>query len=89
MLRTILVFQSDSHSNNTKITLNLFVQDYDFVLNDNGFPKNSYPNHWKGKNGLYCAGLARMGLQGASKDAIAIANDIELALQNMVALEEL
>ncbi|CAO2825666.1 unnamed protein product [Amaranthus hypochondriacus] len=66
-----------------------WLKDYDFVLNDNGFPKNRYPNHWKGKNGLYCAGLARMGLQGAFKDAIAIANDIELALQNMVAFEEL
>jgi indole-3-pyruvate monooxygenase len=38
--------------------------------------KNTYPNHWKGRNGLYCAGLNRKGLYGSSEDALLIANDI-------------
>ncbi|KAF7019669.1 hypothetical protein CFC21_032825 [Triticum aestivum] len=32
------------------------------MLNGNGLPIQKYPNHWKGENGLYCAGLARRGL---------------------------
>ncbi|KAI3958724.1 hypothetical protein MKX01_023400 [Papaver californicum] len=39
--------------------------------------KNPFPNHWKGANGLYCAGLSRRGLAGVSMDAEAIANDIK------------
>ncbi|KAL2940602.1 putative indole-3-pyruvate monooxygenase YUCCA10 [Bienertia sinuspersici] len=61
-----------------------WLKDYDYVLKDNGFPKNRFPKHWKGENGLYCAGLSRMGLQGLSKDAIAIASDIEYSLRAMV-----
>lgn len=38
--------------------------------------KNNYPDHWKGRNGLYCAGLNRRGLYGSSEDALLIANDI-------------
>uniref|UniRef100_A0A803KVB6 Flavin-containing monooxygenase n=1 Tax=Chenopodium quinoa TaxID=63459 RepID=A0A803KVB6_CHEQI len=53
-------------------------------LTNDGFPKNRLPNHWKGKNKLYCAGLSRMGLQGVSKDAIAIANDIEMVLRTVI-----
>ncbi|KAG6417856.1 hypothetical protein SASPL_120051 [Salvia splendens] len=36
-------------------------EDY-YLLNDDGLAKNAYPNNWKGTNGLYCAGLARMEL---------------------------
>ncbi|XAR58486.1 Indole-3-pyruvate monooxygenase [Bertholletia excelsa] len=39
----------------------------DYLLNEDGFPKPSFPNHWKGKNGLYCAGLASRGLYGAAR----------------------
>uniref|UniRef100_A0A803L7E0 Flavin-containing monooxygenase n=1 Tax=Chenopodium quinoa TaxID=63459 RepID=A0A803L7E0_CHEQI len=61
-----------------------WLTDYDFILKNDGFPKNRFPNHWKGKNKLYCAGLSRMGLQGVSKDAIDIVNDIEMVLRTMV-----
>ena len=30
-------------------------------MSDDGLPKPIYPNHWKGKNGLYCVGLSRRG----------------------------
>uniref|UniRef100_A0A803MUE2 Flavin-containing monooxygenase n=1 Tax=Chenopodium quinoa TaxID=63459 RepID=A0A803MUE2_CHEQI len=61
-----------------------WLKDYDFILKNDGFLKNCFPNHWKGKNKLYCVGLSRMGLQGVSKDAIAIANDIETVLRTML-----
>ncbi|KAK4407062.1 putative indole-3-pyruvate monooxygenase YUCCA10 [Sesamum angolense] len=35
-------------------------EDVDSLLNDDGFAK-SFPNHWKGKKGMYCAGLAQKG----------------------------
>ncbi|CAL5353894.1 unnamed protein product [Camellia sinensis] len=50
-----------------------------YLLNKDGLPKPSFPNHWKGQNGLYCAGLARRGLYGAAMDAQNIANDIKSA----------
>nr|KYP71624.1 hypothetical protein KK1_010891 [Cajanus cajan] len=48
----------------------------DDLLNEDGFPKPSYPNHWKGQNGLYCVGLSRRGFFGANMDAQNVANDI-------------
>ncbi|PPS20046.1 hypothetical protein GOBAR_AA00538 [Gossypium barbadense] len=48
----------------------------DYLLNDDGISKLSFPNHWKGKNGLYCVGLSRRGLYGAASDALNIADDI-------------
>lgn len=48
----------------------------DDLLNEDGFPKPSFPNHWKGRNGLYCVGLSRRGFFGANFDAQNIANDI-------------
>ena len=39
-------------------------------------PKAKFPKHWKGKNGLYCAGFASRGLLGISDDAENIAKDI-------------
>jgi hypothetical protein len=54
-----------------------FEQEDGYLLNDDGLPKPSYPDHWKGKNGLYCVGLSRRGLYGASVDAQNIANDIK------------
>ncbi|KAJ4955329.1 hypothetical protein NE237_012112 [Protea cynaroides] len=57
-----------------------WLKDDDDLLDDDGIAKQSYPNHWKGKNGLYCAGLARKGLYGAAMDAQNIANDIKKLL---------
>lgn len=42
-----------------------------------GFPKNPFPNGWKGKRGLYAVGFTKRGLLGASMDAKNIAEDIE------------
>lgn len=53
----------------------------DSMLNDDGIPKQSYPNHWKGKNGLYCVGLSRKGLYGAAADAQNIADHINSILR--------
>lgn len=49
----------------------------DHLIGDDGMCKQEFPNHWKGRNGLYCAGLVRRGLYGASEDAVNIANDIK------------
>ncbi|KAJ1276540.1 hypothetical protein BS78_05G221800 [Paspalum vaginatum] len=51
-------------------------QDGESMLNDDGLPKKEFPNHWKGGNGLYCAGLAKRGLAGIATDARNISNDI-------------
>ncbi|RZC44220.1 hypothetical protein C5167_037171 [Papaver somniferum] len=56
---------------------NWLTDDHDSLLGKSGMPKNSFPDHWKGANGLYCAGLSRRGLAGVSMDAEAIANDIK------------
>ena len=54
----------------------LVAQDDKCMLNNDGFPEKDYPNHWKGENGLYCAGFARRGFSGISMDAKNIADDI-------------
>ncbi|KAL5564727.1 hypothetical protein UlMin_027891 [Ulmus minor] len=60
-----------------------WLKDYCYLLNDNGMPRNEYPNHWKGENGIYCAGLTRGGLPGLSSDVIVITNDIcKILLKN-------
>ncbi|CAN6347831.1 unnamed protein product [Urochloa humidicola] len=59
-----------------KTTVNLWLKDENCMMNDEGLPKKGYPNHWKGKNGLYCAGFASSGLAGISMDAKNIADDI-------------
>lgn len=52
------------------------MQGDDFLIGEDGMSKQKYPDHWKGKNKLYCAGLVRMGIQGSGEDAKKIANDI-------------
>ncbi|TVU42258.1 hypothetical protein EJB05_08652, partial [Eragrostis curvula] len=59
-----------------KSTANNWLKDDKCMLNDDGLPNKGYPNHWKGENGLYCAGLSRRGLAGIAMDANNIANDI-------------
>ncbi|XP_022758093.1 probable indole-3-pyruvate monooxygenase YUCCA10 [Durio zibethinus] len=63
-----------------KRSTNIWLKGDEYLLNDDGIPKPSFPNHWKGKNGLYCAGLSRRGLYGASADANNIASDIKSLL---------
>jgi len=55
---------------------NWWFQNGENMLNNAGLPKKEFPNHWKGANGLYCAGLARRGLAGIAIDAKNITNDI-------------
>ncbi|XP_039125571.1 probable indole-3-pyruvate monooxygenase YUCCA11 [Dioscorea cayenensis subsp. rotundata] len=59
-------------------TANTWLKDGEFMLNETGMPKQSFPEHWKGRNGLYCAGLSRRGLPGVSMDAQNIANHINM-----------
>ncbi|CAK8544257.1 unnamed protein product [Lathyrus sativus] len=55
----------------------------DYLLSDDGIPKQSYPFHWKGKNGLYCVGLSRRGLYGAAQDAENVAKDVRSIMQEI------
>ncbi|XP_061373361.1 probable indole-3-pyruvate monooxygenase YUCCA10, partial [Gastrolobium bilobum] len=57
-----------------------WLKDYKELFNENGMPKPSYPNHWKGENDIYCAGFSRRGLEGIADDAQKIANDIHLTI---------
>lgn len=52
----------------------------DFLLNEDGLPKQEFPQHWKGKNGLFCVGLSRRGLYGIAFDAQNIATHINSLL---------
>lgn len=46
------------------------------LIGDDGMPKSNYPDHWKRRNNLYCAGFGWRGLSGSSEEALFIANDI-------------
>ncbi|CAK9175932.1 unnamed protein product [Ilex paraguariensis] len=63
-----------------KRSTNKWLKGDDYLLNDDGIAKASFPNNWKGKKGLYCAGPARRGLYGAAMDAQNIANNIKMQL---------
>ncbi|KAJ0966577.1 hypothetical protein J5N97_023494 [Dioscorea zingiberensis] len=52
-----------------------WLQGSEFFSKD-GYPKEPFPNGWKGKAGLYAVGFTRRGLSGASVDAVKIAEDI-------------
>ncbi|URD80502.1 Flavin-binding monooxygenase-like [Musa troglodytarum] len=45
-------------------------------FNKDGFPRQAFPDGWKGGSGLYAVGFTRRGLSGASMDAVKIAEDI-------------
>ncbi|VAH39017.1 unnamed protein product [Triticum turgidum subsp. durum] len=66
-----------------KSTANMWLKNGESMLNGNGLPIQKYPNHWKGGNGLYCAGLVRRGLAGIATDAKNIANDIKSVMDSM------
>ncbi|KAL4183754.1 hypothetical protein AMTRI_Chr11g99880 [Amborella trichopoda] len=59
-----------------KSAIKAWLKDEEEIFNEDGMPRAKYPNHWRGPNGLYCAGLSRRGLFGVSEDAMNIANDI-------------
>ncbi|CAL4979272.1 unnamed protein product [Urochloa decumbens] len=59
-----------------KSMANAWLKNGESMLNNDGLPRKEFPNHWKGANGLYSAGLARRGLAGIAIDAKNIANDI-------------
>ncbi|KAK2975917.1 hypothetical protein RJ640_007395, partial [Escallonia rubra] len=59
-----------------KSTVRKWLKDGTSLFNEDGMPKKRTPDHWKGENGLYCAGFARGGLLGISNDAKNIADDI-------------
>ncbi|WCJ21422.1 Flavin-containing monooxygenase family protein [Euphorbia peplus] len=63
-----------------KTSTTKWLQDDDYLLKEDGIAKQSFPNHWKGKNGLYFIGLSRRGFYGASSDAQNTANHINSLL---------
>ncbi|CAA3018128.1 probable indole-3-pyruvate monooxygenase YUCCA11 [Olea europaea subsp. europaea] len=60
-------------------TVRKWLKDNGGLFNEEGMPKKRVPSHWKGENGLYCAGFSRSGLFGISNDAKSIAQDICVA----------
>ncbi|KEH35394.1 putative indole-3-pyruvate monooxygenase [Medicago truncatula] len=60
-----------------------WLKDYKELFNENGMPKARFPDHWKGENGIYCAGFSQNGLQGIHFDALKIANDISFTVNAM------
>ncbi|RWW24392.1 hypothetical protein BHE74_00009906, partial [Ensete ventricosum] len=52
------------------------LQGDDYLIDEDGMAKQEFPGHWKGKNRLYCAGLATKGIYGCAEDAEGIASDI-------------
>ncbi|KAL8048328.1 hypothetical protein ABFX02_07G056900 [Erythranthe guttata] len=52
-----------------------WLKESEFFTSD-GFPRNPFPNGWKGKDGLYAVGFTRRGISGASLDAIRVSQDI-------------
>ncbi|KAG1366957.1 indole-3-pyruvate monooxygenase YUCCA1 [Cocos nucifera] len=53
-----------------------WLKEEEFFDKRDGFPRNPFPNSWRGKNGLYATGFTRKGLLGSSMDAHRIAEDI-------------
>ncbi|KAL6641765.1 hypothetical protein ACP70R_019946 [Stipagrostis hirtigluma subsp. patula] len=67
-------------------TANTWLKDGESLLNDDGMPKNKFPNHWKGENGLYCVGLGMRGIAGISRDAKSVAEDIKSIIESRASL---
>uniref|UniRef100_A0A0D9YQA0 indole-3-pyruvate monooxygenase n=1 Tax=Oryza glumipatula TaxID=40148 RepID=A0A0D9YQA0_9ORYZ len=59
-----------------KSTVNTWLKNGESMFRNDGFPKKKFPNHWRGENGLYCAGFARRGLVSIAMDAKNIVDDI-------------
>ncbi|KAJ0031171.1 hypothetical protein Pint_13172 [Pistacia integerrima] len=54
-----------------------WLKETDMFSQNNGMPRKTFPNGWKGENGLYAVGFTYRGLLGASIVARKIAEDIE------------
>ncbi|KAK1597268.1 hypothetical protein QYE76_017039 [Lolium multiflorum] len=78
-----ILFDAIVFATGYKSTANMWLKNGESMLNDNGLPTKEYPNHWKGENRLYCAGLARRGLAGIAADAKNIADDIKSVIGSM------
>ncbi|XP_047072521.1 probable indole-3-pyruvate monooxygenase YUCCA10 [Lolium rigidum] len=76
-------FDAIVFSTGYKSTVNNWLKGGETMLNNDGLPNKEFPNHWKGGNGLYCAGLARRGLAGIAMDARNIANDIKSTIDSI------
>ncbi|XP_051220593.1 probable indole-3-pyruvate monooxygenase YUCCA10 [Lolium perenne] len=76
-------FDAIVFSTGYKSTVNNWLKGGESMLNNDGLPNKEFPNHWKGGNGLYCAGLARRGLAGIAMDARNIANDIKSTIDSI------
>ncbi|WCJ20453.1 Flavin-binding monooxygenase family protein [Euphorbia peplus] len=63
-----------------KSVANTWLKDDHYILNDKSMPKNPSPMHWKGENRSYCVGFSGNGLNGISRDAIAVATKISCVL---------
>ncbi|KAJ0962622.1 hypothetical protein J5N97_027744 [Dioscorea zingiberensis] len=64
-----------------KSSVNEWLKGADYLIGEDGMSKQKFPNHWKGRHGLYCAGLARKGINGLAGDALSIADDISNLLK--------
>ncbi|RVW26605.1 Indole-3-pyruvate monooxygenase YUCCA6 [Vitis vinifera] len=53
-----------------------WLKEGNFFSQKDGYPKNPFPNNWKGEDGAYSVGFTRRGLYGASIDAQRVAEDI-------------
>lgn len=62
-------------------TVRRWLRSDDGLIGDDGMAARPYPEHWKGGNGLYCAGLVRRGIYGSYSDAELIAGDISELLR--------
>ncbi|KAJ1380319.1 Flavin monooxygenase FMO [Sesbania bispinosa] len=71
----VIVFATGYKTNVLK-----WLKDYKDMFNENGMPKPTFPNHWKGENGIYCAGFSKRGLEGIAFDAKQIAADIKMTM---------
>ncbi|CAN6475934.1 unnamed protein product [Victoria cruziana] len=73
-----------------KSTVRSWLQEDDGLFDKEGYPEPEYPDHWKGKNGLYCAGFSRRGLFGIAEDAQKVADDIScLLLKEQIASHDI
>uniref|UniRef100_A0A0D9XQ75 Flavin-containing monooxygenase n=1 Tax=Leersia perrieri TaxID=77586 RepID=A0A0D9XQ75_9ORYZ len=66
-----------------KSTVNTWLKNGESTFTKDGFPKKDFPDHWKGENGLYCAGFARRGLAGIAMDAKNICDDIVASMDQV------
>ncbi|XP_066314174.1 probable indole-3-pyruvate monooxygenase YUCCA10 [Miscanthus floridulus] len=63
-------------------TVRQWLKSEDGLIGDDGMAARSYLEHWKGENGLYCAGMVRRGIYGSCEDAELIATDISKLLRS-------